>query len=439
MNILWVTNVPLPEASLLMEERPLPFGGWLINTATLLAAEKNISLKIAFPKKGISEGLTLKGEHICYYPFPIEAYKSSMGTEDSQYLKRIIEKVSPDLVHIFGTESSHSLAIVNICSEKNIPCVISIQGLVSFIAKHYTNGLPLLVQYKYTIRDLIKLENIKKQQKKFAHRGEYEKEALRKVKHIIGRTTWDYTCTRLINPNSNYYYCNETLRNEFYNHTWKFDHCEKYSIFLSQGSYPIKGLHFMLEAMPLIIKRFPQTKLYIGGQDITNIEGLKGRLRVTGYAKYIRSLVRKNNLQSRVIFTNPLDEIQMCMRLKKSHVFVCPSTIENSPNSLGEAMMLGVPSVVANVGGIPDILTHNKEGYIYQGDAPYMLAHYICEVFENREVAEGFSIKAKERARNLYNKEQNHKRLLEIYNEVNSPKEICRERESFEEKISFYQ
>ena len=51
MKVLWVTNIPLPEASELMKEKVNPFGGWLVNTSYYLAERNDIELSIAFPKK----------------------------------------------------------------------------------------------------------------------------------------------------------------------------------------------------------------------------------------------------------------------------------------------------------------------------------------------------------------------------------------------------
>lgn len=47
-----------------------------------------------------------------------------------------------------------------------------------------------------------------------------------------------------------YYPMNETLRSNFYTAQWNREQCIPHSIFLSQGDYPIKGLHYMLLAMP---------------------------------------------------------------------------------------------------------------------------------------------------------------------------------------------
>ena len=418
MKVLWLTNIPLPEACLLMNENPHPFGGWLINASAGLLSKKNLELSIAFPSSVLKDISQLNGKKISYFTFPFVDLKGKESIKNNKYLIKILKKLSPDLVHIFGTEFAHSLAMVNACNELGIKTVINIQGLVSIISKHYTAGLPIKVQKRFTLRDLVKQNNILQQKKEFEKRGLIEIEAIQKVAHIIGRTTWDRVCTSQINSIASYHFCNETLREEFYKHEWSLESCEKFSIFLSQATYPIKGLHFMLEALTLIIKKYPETKLYIAGLDITASTNLIEKLKRSSYAKYIAELIRKNNLKQHVFFTGLLDEKKMCDKYLKSNVFVCSSSIENSPNSLGEAMILGIPCVASDVGGVSDMLKHKEEGFVYQADASYMLAHYICEIFENGELAIKLSASAKERALKTHSPLMNTKRLIEVYETI---------------------
>ncbi len=418
MNISWFTNIALPEASLLMNEKPTPFGGWFVSASACLVDEDSIELSIAFPKNGLRTVQILKGEKINYYAFPLVSEKYISSNKKNSYLHEILDTIKPDIVHIFGTEYANTLAIVNVCQKKNINTIISIQGLVSICARHYIAGLPANIQNRFTIRDFIKQDNLNQQQKKFIKRGEFEIEALQKVKHIIGRTTWDRACTYQINPDAKYHFCNETLRDEFYKYSWDINNCEKHSIFVSQGSCPIKGLHFMLEAMPLILKRFPDAKLYVGGHNIIKTDTLKDKLKISSYGKYIKENINKNNLQNKVIFTGILDEKQMCKRYLKSNLFVCPSSIENSPNSLGEAMILGVPCIASYVGGVMDRIQHDLDGFLYQTDAPYMLAYYVCEIFTNDDLALQFSKKTRKHALKTHDRETNTKRLIQIYRKI---------------------
>lgn len=419
MKILWLINIPLPEASLLMNEKPSPFGGWLINASRDLAEQEGIELSIAFPKKGVKDFIKLKGNKVTYYAFKEVKYKDKKMIENNRVLENIVREVNPDLVHIHGTELPHTLSMVDVCRKEKIETVISIQGLVSVIEKHMFASLPFKVVYGATLRNILRKDNVFGLRKLFIKRGKNEIEAIKKTNHIIGRTTWDRACISQINPNAKYHFCNESLREEFYKHQWDINKCEKHSIFLSQGQYPIKGLHHVLEAMPLILKRFPDAKLYVSGKDITKSDSLKDKLLMTYYGKYIKNIIGKLKLDNNVIFTGLLDEKQMCKQYLKSHVFVCPSSIENSPNSLGEAMILGVPCVASYVGGIPDMLKHGEEGFIYQADAPYMLAYYICEIFRNKDMTLCFSQKARERAKKTHSREKNVNKLMKIYYEVN--------------------
>ena len=51
---------------------------------------------------------------------------------------------------------------------------------------------------------------------------------------------------------------------------------------------------------------------------------------------------------------------------------------------------IGSSCVASYVGGVSDMLRQNEEGFIYQADAPYMMAYYICEILEMKNWLEIF-------------------------------------------------
>ena len=128
--------------------------------------------------------------------------------------------------------------------------------------------------------------------------------------------------------------------------------------------------------------------------------------------------IKKYNLEKNVVFLGALDEKAMCERYLKSHVFISPSSIENSPNSVGEAMILGTPTVTSDVGGVKTLFRHNEDGFIYQADAPYMLADCIIKIFESDELAKVFSENARKHASVTHNRENNLKTMIKIYEEI---------------------
>lgn len=422
MKVLWLTNVKLPEVSELLGENPTPFGGWLINTSKRISEQDGLELAVASPYNSTKSLSTIYGKNIRYYLFPENTNSYDKKKYNLKNFKNILDDFMPNIVHVFGTEYSHTLDMIDACESNNIHNVISIQGLTTMISRHYMSNLPISVRYRYTFRDLIRRDNLVHQQKKFTQRGKSEIEALKKVENIIGRTTWDKSCSYFINPDAKYYHCNETLRSMFYQQKWDYNNCEKFSIFISQAAYPIKGAHYLLEAIEMVKDKYPETILYIAGNDIINSDSLYKIMKRTSYGKYLKKLIKKYELQNKVIFTGVLSEDEMVNRFLKSNLFICSSSIENSPNSLGEAMILGVPSIASYVGGIPDMLRDNVEGYLYQHDDPYMLAYYICQVFKNIELSLEFSRNARTHALETHDADINTTRLIQIYTEITSKK-----------------
>ena len=111
-------------------------------------------------------------------------------------------------------------------------------------------------------------------------------------------------------------------------------------------------------------------------------------------------------------------EKKMCERYLSSNVAVSASSIENSSNSVGEAMLLGMPVVASDVGGTNNFIEHKKNGYLYPADAPYMLAHYVCEVFGDAEKAAAMGERARQFALECFDKAASIERYKEIYEAI---------------------
>ena len=250
-----------------------------------------------------------------------------------------------------------------------------------------------------------------------------EAKALRRTGHITGRTAFDRKVTSEINPDAVYHAMNETLRSEFYTGTWSPENMERHSIFLSQGDYPLKGFHYMLKAMPQILEKFPDAHLYVAGNSIIGPVGgaisEKGRvplpLRISSYGKYLLRLIRRLGLQDHVTMLGRLSAQEMKEQYLRSNVFVCASIMENSPNSMCEAMLLGVPVVAAKVGGVPDLLTDAEEGILFPGGKWNELAEGVKTVFYDDDLACFLGENAQRRAQFTHNPDTNYRRLLEIY------------------------
>ena len=108
----------------------------------------------------------------------------------------------------------------------------------------------------------------------------------------------DQSNTWAINPKAKYYYCNETLRAAFYRYEWKYEDCEQNSIFLSQAHYPIKGLQQLVIALPIILKQYPNTMIYVAGVNFMNTSFY----RKNGFANYMTKLMKTNGVTEKFRF-----------------------------------------------------------------------------------------------------------------------------------------
>lgn len=331
-----------------------------------------------------------------------------------------LKQFQPDVIHIWGTEYAHSLAMIKAAEKMGFlsRVVVNIQGLCSVIAKHYNDGVPEWVQKCGSFRDIIRKDNLKQQKEKFALRGELEIQALQKAPHVIGRTHWDMHWTQQIHPDRIYYHCDETLRQPFYEDTWCYEGCQKHSIFAPGCSYPVKGFHYMLEAFARILKEYPDAALFVPGSALPDSRNWRGRLRCTGYQYYLASLITKLGLKDKVHFLGSMSAQQMKQVYLRANVFVLSSTIENSPNTLGEAMLLGVPCTASDVGGVTTLLKDEEEGLVYPaGDVDALVAH-IRKLFAMEEKAGELGLAARKHALHTHDPEKNCKRLLEIYRAI---------------------
>lgn len=416
MKILWLCNLIPPQASKAIGNTHNSFaGGWMIQVLDEVSKDNNMIICFPYEKE-----INKHSDGNAYYSF-IEKDILKYNAVSEERFYKILKKEKPELIHIWGSEYPHTLEMIKAC--KRARCLdktaISIQGLIAYYGnrtEHYFAGLPESVVHKSSVRDILRKDNIWQQREKFEIRGGFEIEAFKLIKHVFGRTEWDHLCAQRINSSINYYHWDETLREEFYKgETWNYDSCEKHSIFVSQWDYPLKGFHRLLEAISHLIDSYPDLKIYTTGKNILKKEDFLHDQRNTYYNLYIRKLINEYGLVNHVFFCGSLSASQMKKRLLKANAFVLPSSVENSSNSLGEAMLTGTPCVASDVGGTRSLITHGKDGLLYPFNENYMLENYISIIFEKPSYAEKLSENAIKTASERHDPETNYKRLLELY------------------------
>lgn len=403
MKVLWITNVELPDAAN-SRGNNVVVGGWMHQTLNYI--KNSIELYVAACVSEKYDWIEINSVNYC-------GFTPEMDEVD---FERIIKSIDPDCIHIWGSEYNHSYYVTKAARNlSKIECtVLSIQGLVSVYAEHYYDGLPPELIHRRTLKEFFGRRNIAQEKKMMELQGQTEISTFQMLENCIGRTDWDYACAKQMNPHIEYHFCGEILRESFYVNRWKYEECDKEVIFFSQAHYPIKGLHIMLRALPIIKEYYPAVVLRIVG----NNPQKKAIFKRSSYEKYICNLIRDNDLSNSIEWLGQLSENEMMLNYKKANVFVCSSSIENSSNSIGEAMLVGTPIVASDVGGIKSFMEHEKEGMLYHSTAIYMLADNVIRIFNSRSLAMQLGNNAHERAKKYHCIEDNLQRLIKIYNKL---------------------
>jgi glycosyltransferase involved in cell wall biosynthesis len=135
---------------------------------------------------------------------------------------------------------------------------------------------------------------------------------------------------------------------------------------------PVKGISYLLQSLPNIVRQFDKTKLIIigGGQIREELESLAISLGLGRYVEFIGEVAYE----------------LVPEYLAMADVFVLPSLSEGLPVSVLEAMASGLPVVSTKVGGLPAIIIDNWNGFLVEPGNPRLLSEKIIFLMHNKDI-----------------------------------------------------
>jgi len=416
MRVLWTVNLIPTEAAKELGIHSEVLGGWVESMAGQLRNNREIELGIVC-KCSEEQKFAIEVDGIKYYSL---GYSSKTTLEVlEEKCKDIVEEFGPDLIQIEGTEFLHAKAMLEVGNKKEIPAVVSMQGILNGQYVYQCGQLQMDdMMFSGSITNIFAawILHLRKRMW-YKPRMKPEREIIEKVKYVLGRTTWDRAHTYAINPEAKYYTCNRVLRSAFYEKRWDVEKMERHSIYVGNGYYALKGLHFMIQALPQLIREYPNVKLYVAGYKPYE-ENDKRSIIKKGYAEYLKKLISDLQVEKHVEFTGPLNAEEVAEKLVHVNAYVLTSVAENSPNTLGEAMMVGTPCVASYVGGVPDMVVDGQEALLYRNDDPALLAWKIKQIFDNDTLACQLSEQGRQKALITHDAKNNAEQLMSVYRDI---------------------
>lgn len=415
MRILWITatagNYQSPHSC----GGGYNGGGWISSMQNELAKCDDIKLGIAFCRNG--EPAKVEQDGVVYYPIPhhtkskkdkiLDLFKLNDATRDvvlwpyyEHKFIEVIEDFKPDVIHIFGSELYHGLA-ARVAG--NIPMVLHIQGLLSLY-------IYILLPPGFSRREYImsgkglkgKYHNY--QYLAYWHRSVYrEKAILKAVPHVIGRTDWDRQALAVLNPKAQYHYGGEILRDIFYEE--KKRKMPSKPVITSTISFPTyKGYDVILKVADIL-----KNEMHLDFE-----WNVFGNVQPEFMEKHTD--LKHENLNIHLRGVASADTIRDT--LLGSTLYFHSSYVENSPNSVGEAQLVGIPVVASRVGGTDSMVEHGKTGFLYPVTDPYMAAYYIGRMIEDKKENVKIGRQAREVALVRHDKGKIVEELLKTYQQI---------------------
>ncbi len=392
-------------------------GGWIQSLILLLQQSEIIELAVIGPTQDHSsiekQGNTVyyKLNHKISPNFLKRIYqKFRCKIQDDNLIVDYVSAIhdfNPDIVQIFGVENF----LCNVVPFINCKVVVHLQGLANpYLNAWFPPGISACSFYYYSFNFIDFLRGIgqKQQYNTFKAIAKREQEYFRIIRFFMGRTGWDNTITRFLAKEAQYFHVEEVLRPDFHTDIqWQLK-SKKEIIFisvLSPATY--KGFDLILKTAYLLKSKNIEFKWMIcGSSEKDNV------------VKTIEKIVKKKYSQNNIFFLGKKTVKELIPLLLDADLFIHPSYIDNSPNSICEAQIIGMPVIAANVGGVSSLIENNKTGILIPANDPYCFCEEIISLLSEPERMEYLGANARDTAKKRHDRDAILKSIESVYQEI---------------------
>lgn len=181
------------------------------------------------------------------------------------------------------------------------------------------------------------------------------------------RSPWTPECisTNILSMNFNYIDCLEFEKKTKIND-------RDYDIIFLGRFESVKGVNNLIKSVPLLVEKYPQIKIKLIGD---------GELR-----DHLEDVVAQQGVSEHISFTGWVDHEKIPDHLNEGRVLLMPSESEGVPKTILEAMACGTIPVATPVGGIPDIITDGKNGFLLPDTDPITIAEVVSFVLDQNDL-----------------------------------------------------
>lgn len=406
MRVLWLSGNPSNYQS---GGKADSRGGWISSLETEMASK--VELGVAFVLNGES-GKVVRGG-VTYYPVtnPFESgrmgrvLKFLIGHSFERAILmsaygKIIDDFKPDIIQVFGTEHLYGLAV----RETSLPSVVHIQGVLNDYLRTFLPNDMMLQDWFLSGKTFSGIFGKIWYYVRFRRRAKVEAKIFASARNFMGRTAYDKAQMLKYNAGAAYYHVDEMLRAPFYKAAGKWRRPDANVIVSTISEAPYKGMDVVLRTAAMLKRRYGLSLRWIvfGNVDASFFEAFTG--------------ISCDSCGVEAAGTANAETIASA--LEAASVYVHPSYCENSPNSLCEAQIVGVPVVASNVGGISSLVEDSVTGFLAEAGDPADFAAKIHALLSSPPLSEKISAQAVKAASRRHDKSVITDTLIGVYNRI---------------------
>ena len=404
MRVLWFSVTPS-----MYEEKT--YGGWVASLEHIIRKYANdIDLGIAFEHP--DQCFKVEREGVTYYPMNkatsrLRQLRLKLNyANDWKFLRplahNVINDFKPDIIHCFGSEWPFGL----LAREVDVPIVIHMQGFINIYSLSESMCCRNSDIYKYHHYNPAAIIHYWYRSLKSGSANKREQEIMRRNKYFMGRTEWDKNIVKYYSHDAMYYHCEEAIRPEILHSklTWTFTPRKKMRIVTISSASSLKGNNTILHTAKLLKDFGFDFEWRVAG----NMDTFKLFESITN--------LRHTDLNRKLLGFINADEV--AKELSEADVYVHTAIIDNSPNSLCEAQLIGCPVVSTYIGGIPQLVSHGHTGLLYPFNEPHTLAFTLMNIHGDRLLLESLSSNERSVACKRHDEQAKMAGLQDIYNDI---------------------
>ncbi len=230
-----------------------------------------------------------------------------------------------------------------------------------------------------------------------------ERQIMHRTRHLIAisRYVTSYFARQLA-PSLQVYYIPNAIDENFFNLT---STANGNTILFAGRVIPRKRVLDLVQAFVRLAPDFPKIQLRIAGECESE----------PAYVDSIRGLIKKFGLEGRVHLLGQLSEADILAEFARSDLFVLPSAQETTPMVIAQAMAAGKPVIATAVGGVAEMVSHGKTGFLIKVDNQDELANAMQSLIQDSSLRAQMGRAGHEVALQKYHLDTVAKQTYEVY------------------------